>query len=125
MDVRSLFYFPFFAVLAAIGFGLKKLVQSLWADAGRIIVNRKQNAATDTAALIIPAVGYNKLRHETLQRFMLVNDSVTIAIEIPIWMREHDITALEWQLHTQVTARRGDKTPPKTSPGVPLTQLSV
>src|SRR5215831_18749351 len=31
-----------------------------FADVSRIIVNRKQNAATDTAALIIPAVGNNK-----------------------------------------------------------------
>ena len=52
-----------------------------WADASRIIINTKHNAATDAAALIIPAVGNNKLRHETLQRFMLCNDSVTIAIE--------------------------------------------
>jgi hypothetical protein len=37
-----------------------------FADVSRIIVNRKENAATDTAALIIPAVGNNKLRHETL-----------------------------------------------------------
>jgi len=37
-----------------------------WADASRIIVNRKENAATQTAALIIPAVGNNKLPHETL-----------------------------------------------------------
>jgi hypothetical protein len=45
-------------------------------DASRIIVNRKENAATETAALIIPAVGNNKLRHETLQHFMICNDSV-------------------------------------------------
>jgi hypothetical protein len=37
-----------------------------FADVSRIIVNRKENAATQTAALIIPAVGNNKLRHETL-----------------------------------------------------------
>jgi len=59
-----------------------------FADVSRIIVNRKENAATHTAALIIPAVGNNKLRHETLQRFMLANDSVTVAIEIPIWLAE-------------------------------------
>ena len=47
--------------------------------------------------LIIPAVGNNKLRHETLQRFMLTNDSVTVAIEIPIWLTENDIAALEKQ----------------------------
>lgn len=39
-----------------------------FADVSRIIVNRKQNAATEAAALIIPAVGDNRLRHETLPR---------------------------------------------------------
>jgi len=41
-------------------------------------VNRKQNAAAEAAALIIPAVGNYKLRHQTLQQFMLANDSVTV-----------------------------------------------
>jgi hypothetical protein len=77
----------------------------VWADVSRIIVNRKENAATQAAALIIPAVGNNKLRHETLQRFMLCNDSVTVAIEIPIWLREHDIAALEWQLGVEIAPR--------------------
>jgi len=48
-----------------------------FAAVSHAIVNRKENAATETAALIIPAVGNNKLRHETLQRFMLANDSVS------------------------------------------------
>ena len=60
-----------------------------------MIVNVRNNAATDTAALIIPAVGNNKLRHETLQRFMLANDSVTVAVEVPIWLQENDIAAIE------------------------------
>lgn len=66
-----------------------------FADTSRAIVNVRENAATETAALIIPAVGNNKLRHETLQRFMLANDSVTLAVEIPIWLREPDIAAVE------------------------------
>jgi PD-(D/E)XK nuclease superfamily len=78
-----------------------------WADASRIIVNSKRNAATDTAALIIPAVGNNKLRHETLQRFMLCNDSVTVAIEIPIWLDDGDITALEHQHGIELAPRVG------------------
>ena len=41
--------------------------------------------------LIIPAVGTNKLRHETLQNFMLANDSSTVAVEIPIWLTEDEI----------------------------------
>ena len=75
-----------------------------FADVSRIIVNRKENAATETAALIIPAVGNNKLRHETLQHFMLANDSVTVAIEVPIWLGETDIAALE--LSTASSSRR-------------------
>jgi ribosomal protein L37AE/L43A len=78
-----------------------------WADASRIIVNRKENAATQTAALIIPAVGNNKLRHETLQRFMLCNDSVTVAIEVPIWLTENDIAAIEDQHAIELTPRNG------------------
>jgi transposase-like protein len=78
-----------------------------WADASRIIVNSKRNAATDTAALIIPAVGNNKLRHETLQHFMLANDSVTIAVEIPIWLTEPDIAALEREHDIELVPRTG------------------
>ena len=77
-----------------------------FADTSHAIVNIRENAATQTAALIIPAVGNNKLRHETLQRFMLANDSVTLAVEIPIWLREFDIVAIE--------ARWGISLAPKT-----------
>jgi transposase-like protein len=79
--------------------------QPTFADVSRIIINRKENAATDTAALIIPAVGNNKLRHETLQRFMLATDSVTVAIEIPIWLTEPDIAALEREHNIELAPR--------------------
>ena len=80
-----------------------------FADVSHVIINSKQNAATDAAALIIPAVGNNKLRHETLQRFMLANDSVTIAIEIPIWLTETDIAALERQHNIELAPRDAGK----------------
>ena len=60
-----------------------------------LIVVEKENFATRTAALIIPSVGNNRLRHEALQRFMLANDCVTVAVEIPIWLTAADIDALE------------------------------
>ena len=60
-----------------------------------LIVVEKENFATRTAKLIIPSVGNNRLRHEALQRFMLANDSVTVAVEIPIWLTPTDIDALE------------------------------
>jgi hypothetical protein len=71
------------------------------------LTSRTPGAETQTAALIIPAVGNNKLRHETLQRFMLANDSVTIAIEIPIWLTERDIMALEEQHGVELAPRTG------------------
>jgi len=80
--------------------------EATFADTTHAIVNIRENAATETAALIIPAVGNNKLRHETLQRFMLANDSVTVAVEIPIWLREPDIATIE--------ARWGISLAPKT-----------
>ena len=66
-------------------------------------------SASHAAALIIPAVGNNKLRHETLQRFMLANDSVTVAIEIPIWLDETDISALEREHGIELAPRTSDK----------------
>jgi PD-(D/E)XK nuclease superfamily len=52
---------------------------------------RKENYATRLAALALPTAPNNKKRHETLQRFMLVNDSVTVAVEIPVFLTNQDI----------------------------------
>ena len=60
-----------------------------------LVVVEKQNTATDMAALIIPSVGSNYDRHSRLQRFMLINDSTTVAMEVPIFLLEDDIAALE------------------------------
>ena len=49
----------------------------------KLIVVEKQNTATEMAALVIPAVGTNVERHPKLQRFMLANNSTTIAVEVP------------------------------------------
>ena len=66
-------------------------------DKKHLIVIEKQNAATEAAALIIPSVGSNYQRHPSLQKFMLANDSVTVAIEIPVWLDDDEITRLEDQ----------------------------
>jgi len=34
------------------------------------------------------------MEHETLQRFMLVNDSVTVAVEIPVFLTKEDLTEI-------------------------------
>ena len=38
---------------------------------------------------------------------MLANDSVTVAVEIPIWLTEEDIGALEAELGIQLAAKIG------------------
>jgi transposase-like protein len=60
-----------------------------------LIVFEKQNYATRMAGLVIPTVGDNRLRHEALQRFMLANDSTTLAVEVPIWISPATIAELE------------------------------
>jgi ATP-dependent exoDNAse (exonuclease V) beta subunit len=61
----------------------------------RLIVVEKENFATRAAALVIPTMGDNRLRHEALQRFMLANDSTTLAIEVPIWITPETIADIE------------------------------
>jgi ATP-dependent exoDNAse (exonuclease V) beta subunit len=76
-------------------------------SADHLVVNEKRNVATDTAALVLPTVGTNYERHPKLQRFMLVNDSTTVAIEVPIWLAENDIVALENQHGIELVPRNG------------------
>ena len=64
-------------------------------DLNRRTAVPKENTATRMAGLIIPTTANNHLRHSRLQRFMLANDSVTVAVEVPIWLREKDIAAIE------------------------------
>jgi hypothetical protein len=45
-------------------------------------ITRKDNYATKLAALALQIAPNNKKRHETLQRFMLLNDSARIAVEV-------------------------------------------
>jgi hypothetical protein len=54
-------------------------------------MSHKENHATGFAALVLPTSPNNKKRHETLQRFMLVNDSVTVAVEVPVFLTQEDI----------------------------------
>ena len=54
-------------------------------------ISRKENHATRLAVLVLPTSPNNKKRHETLQRFMIVNDSVTVAVEGPVFLTQEDI----------------------------------
>jgi len=51
----------------------------------------KNNLANKLAELALSITKNNKERHETIQNFMLINDSTTIATEIPIYLTNDDL----------------------------------
>src|SRR4029077_3415954 len=77
-----------------------------------LVVVKKQNAATHMAALVVPAVGSNYERHPKLQRFMLANDSTTLAVEVPVWLTHDDIAAIEKQYRIQLLSEDAESSVP-------------
>lgn len=55
------------------------------------IRSKSDNTAIRNARFVLQAVAKNKLRHETLQEFMLINDSVTVAVEVPVLLTAQDL----------------------------------
>lgn len=54
------------------------------------ITPKPGNAACRAAGFVLQAVNNNVKRHEVLQRFMLANDSVTVAVEVPVLLDASD-----------------------------------
>ncbi len=63
-----------------------------------VILRKKNNFANRIAGLVLQSVSDNKLRHKTLQRFILCNDSVTVAVEVPVYMDRWDLEHLQDEL---------------------------
>jgi len=55
------------------------------------IRKEKQNQANQLAKLALNLAKTNKQRHEVIQNFMIINDSTTIATEIPVYLTNDDI----------------------------------
>ena len=71
-------------------------------DLHEVLIREKQNFATRLAGLALQAVSDNKLRHKALQRFMLCNDSVTVAAEVPVYMDSMDIEHMQEELKFKI-----------------------
>lgn len=63
-----------------------------------MIVRAKHNYACALAGLVFQGVSDNKQRHEALQKFFLANDSVTVATEVPVYIRREDLEHMQTQL---------------------------
>jgi len=57
----------------------------------QVKITPRPNFACKTTKFVIQTVVNNKLRHEVLQKFMLLNDSVTVATEVPILLDYKDV----------------------------------
>ncbi|MEI7426075.1 MAG: PD-(D/E)XK nuclease family protein, partial [Candidatus Moraniibacteriota bacterium] len=79
-----------------------------------MIVRSKHNFANKMAKFVLESVEESKDRHDALQRFMLANDSVTIATEVPIYLRREDLahmqTQLGFELYKKPPANKGRDT---------------
>ena len=51
----------------------------------------KQNQANQLANISLKTANDNKQRHQAIQSFMLINDSTTIATEVPVYLTNDDI----------------------------------
>ena len=76
-----------------------------------MIVRGKTNYATKLAAFVLQGAKERKNRHEILQKFMLYNDSVTVATEVPVYLTRDDLEHMKSQLGFEIFQRH---------PGVPL-----
>lgn len=72
-------------------------------DKTDMIIRGKTNFANQFTKFILQGVPHNKDRHEVLQRFLIANDSVTVATEVPVFIRREDITHMEQVLKFKVT----------------------
>jgi len=60
-------------------------------DLDSVEIRAKRNHACRSADLALQCVVHNKRRHDELQRFMLATDSVTVAVEVPVYLSPDDI----------------------------------
>jgi len=68
----------------------------------KVKITPRNNFAVRNTRLVMQAVDNNKLRHQVLQEFMLLNDSVTVATEVPVLMDEDDIRHYQNELGFEV-----------------------
>ena len=54
-------------------------------------IKSSRNLACRAADLVLQTVTINKRRHDEIQRFMLATDSVTVAVEVPIYLTPEEL----------------------------------
>jgi len=60
-------------------------------DLDAVEIKAKRNHACRLTDLVLQTVTHHKRRHDELQRFMLTTDSVTVAVEVPVYLTPVEI----------------------------------
>jgi hypothetical protein len=68
----------------------------------QMIVRPKHNLANQLAEFVLQSVKDRKARHNAIQKFMLYNDSVTVATEVPVYITDSDLLHLQTQLGFEI-----------------------
>ena len=63
-------------------------------DLSAVEIKSKRNHACRLADCVLQTVTQPKRRHDELQRFMLTTDSVTVAVEVPVYLTVQDLAVL-------------------------------
>lgn len=71
-------------------------------DKTDMVVKSKHNFANRLTEFALKGARANKLRHEAVQRFMIANDSVTVATEVPVIIRKEDVEHMQRVLGFQI-----------------------
>jgi hypothetical protein len=86
--------------------GLRASEAPLTFSKTEMIVRGKNNFANKMAKFALESATKAKDRHDVLQRFMLANDSVTVATEVPIYLRREDLAHMQTQLGFELYKKR-------------------
>ena len=82
--------------------GLRASESPLAFSKKQMIVRGKKNFAVKTCKFVLQSVKERRKRHDAVQKFMLYNDSVTVATEVPVYIDREDLLHLQSQLGFQI-----------------------
>jgi len=94
-------------------------------DKADMLIKSKFNYANRLAAFVLQAVKENKQRHEQLQRFLIANDSCTVATEVPVYIRKEDVEHMENELKFKISERPGPEVAHRIEPSSSLGLITL
>jgi hypothetical protein len=77
-------------------------------DLSQVKITSKNNFAVKITNFVTQTISNNKLRHEVLEDFMISNDSVTVASEVPVLIDSDDLRHYRHELNFDIPIHLAD-----------------